>query len=62
MTADVMTICTRGHEVAGPLPEAMAHLGGAHGERQSHVALAGDNNLHDDSNLGKERLCRWFLW
>jgi hypothetical protein len=28
----------------------MADLGGAHGERQSHVALAGETNIHDDSN------------
>ncbi len=35
----------------------MAHLGGAHGERQAHVALTGDNNVHDDSNLGKEHRC-----
>lgn len=37
------------------------------GSRWTHtalpdVALAGDNDFHDDFIPGKERLCLWFLW
>jgi hypothetical protein len=29
--------------------DTVAHLGGAHGQRQPHVALTSDNNMHDSS-------------